>query len=402
MMDALKVLDKLDQVEIYYVPIYSADEHEIVAYEILGQIQDGEEILNVETFTYAHNVPLEIRSEIEQIVVRQAIEQVKDELENIHLYLPCNPNLLMNDIGENYLHLIQELVDESKLPMITLVMKEHLYEGDIKSLHHIVRYFKTFGIKFALSEVGPSSHLENILLLEPTTLKINISQLDYNKWGARNPVFSTLRSLAFKIGASLMIENIETSYQLQQGWKNGARYFKGEYLQSPQQAFIDRHTLKEKLRNDCEQFITAEKKQLLQKFEQIKNLEKEIYAGIEEIQPNSQNFNSLLKLAHRFEDFAFRLYICDGKGFQTTPNFIKRDGEWFEEDQVLGKNWSWRPYFLSNLIKLRNDLKGELSNNYIDIETSEQTRTFSMALKENEYLFIDISYEYLYEYNIVQ
>jgi EAL domain-containing protein (putative c-di-GMP-specific phosphodiesterase class I) len=401
-MDALKVLDEMDQIEIFYEPIYSADEHEIIAYEIIGQIQDENEYFKVEAFTYDKQVPIEIRIEIEHLLVKSAIEHVKSDLQAVQLYVPCNPNLLMHDIGEGTLALLQQLVGEEQLDRITLVLKEHLYEGDIKSLHHVVRYFKTYGITFALSDVGEASHLENILLLEPSVIKLNIKQLNYNKWGASNPVFSTLRSLTFKMGASLLIEGIETSYQLHQGWKHGVRYYKGEYLEKPKPNFIERTTLKERFQNDCEQFITTERKVLEQKYDRLKLLEKQILQAVDETKPSSQNFGTLQLLASKMEEYAFRIYICDAKGFQTTPNIIQREGVWHEDQCAFGKNWSWRPYFLLNLIKLRNDLKGELSRSYIDIETNELTRTFSLALKENEYLFVDISYSYLYEHNIVQ
>ena len=98
---------------------------------------------------------------------------------------------------------------------------------------------------------------------------------------------------------------------------------------------------------------------------------------------------------------AFRFYICDEEGFQISPNIVRKNGEWEVEKEALGKNWSWRPYFLMNIIKLKEDTKGELSNIYSDIKTGELTRTFSMALDDNEYLFVDISYDYLYEHNLL-
>lgn len=50
---------------------------------------------------------------------------------------------------------------------------------------------------------------------------------------------------------------------------------------------------------------------------------------------------------------------------------------------------------------MTKDNKGELSSVYSDIETGELTRTYSMAISNEEFLFIDIKYDYLYEYNIV-
>jgi hypothetical protein len=64
----------------------------------------------------------------------------------------------------------------------------------------------------------------------------------------------------------------------------------------------------------------------------------------------------------------------------------------------MGKNWSWRPYFLENIIKMRNERKGILSDLYSDIETGETIRTFSFPISSIDYLFIDISYQYLFEH----
>lgn len=402
MMDALKILDKIDQMEILYEPIYSADEHIVVGYEVIGQIHDEEQTYTVETFTYEEDVPIELRIEIEHLLLENAIAKASVENEWVQLYLPCNPNLLMYDIGEGTLALLQKHLEENQLQYITFVLKEHLFNGDIQALHHVVRYFKTYGISFALSDVSEASHLENILYLEPSVIKLNINQLNYNKWGASNPVFSTLRSLAFKIGASLLIEEIETNYQLHQSWKNGVRYYKGAYFDKPSPSFKNRYALKERFQNDCEQFISTERKVLEQKYEQIKLLEKQIFHAVEEVKPNSQSLPSLQSLATKLNEFAFRIYICDAKGFQITPNVMNQEGEWVLDESALGKNWSWRPYFLLNLIRLRNELKGDLTSSYVDIETNELTRTYSLALTNNEYLFIDISYAYLYKYNIVR
>ena len=400
-VDVLKVLDKLDQIEILYEPIYSADEHRIVAYEVIGQVEDESQKINIEQFTYTDEIPVEIRAEIEQLVVRQAIEAVKHELYEIDLYIPCNPNLLMIDFGESYFSLLKEMITEEQLARITLVMEEHKFTGDIQRLHHVTRYMKTYGIKIALQNVGSRSQLEHILILEPTVLKINVGQLNYNLWGAQNHVFSTLRALALKMGATLMIEQIATVYQLQHGWKNGARYYKGEYLERPQQSFIERDTLKERFQKDCEQFITTEKKVLEQKYDEMKRLEKTITTIVEQLQPTSTAENKLLLLAQALQPYAFRIYICNGEGFQTAPNIMWKNQQWHVQQEAKGKNWSWRPYFLLNIIKMRKELKGELSAMYSDIETRELTRTYSMALQNNEYLFVDIKYDYLYEHNIV-
>ena len=400
-MDVLNVLDKLDQVEIFFEPIYSADEHIIVAYEVSGRIAEGDSAIDITTFTYNEDIPEEIRAEVEQLVVRQAIIKVGEEMEHIDLYIPCNPSLLMLDFGESYFSLLKELVGEEKLSHITLVMNDYLFTTDLNQLHHLIKYIQTYGVKVALSNVGAHSQLDSLLLLEPSVLCIDVDQLSYNKWGNQNYVFTTLRTLAVKMGASLMVSKVDTIYQLQHGWKNGARYYKGAYLQKPAKDFASRDTLKPRFRDECKQFIATEKKLIKHKLEEIKLLERKIISSVETIIPTSEQADKLMELAKELQDYAFRLYICDGEGFQTTPNICRKENKWVIEKEALRKNWSWRPYFLENLLKMRQEQISDLSNAYSDIETGELTRTFSMALPNNEYLFIDISYDYLYEHNII-
>ncbi len=400
-MDVLNVLDKLDQVEIFFEPIYSADEHIIVAYEVSGRIAEGDSAIDITTFTYNEDIPEEIRAEVEQLVVRQAIIKVGEEMEHIDLYIPCNPSLLMLDFGESYFSLLKELVGEEKLSHITLVMNDYLFSTDLNQLHHLIKYIQTYGVKVALSNVGAHSQLDSLLLLEPSVLCIDVDQLSYNKWGNQNYVFTTLRTLAVKMGASLMVSKVDTIYQLQHGWKNGARYYKGAYLQKPAKDFASRDTLKPRFRDECKQFIATEKKLIKHKLEEIKLLERKIISSVETIIPTSEQADKLMALAKELQDYAFRLYICDGEGFQTTPNICRKENKWVIEKEALRKNWSWRPYFLENLLKMRQEQISDLSNAYSDIETGELTRTFSMALPNNEYLFIDISYDYLYEHNII-
>ena len=107
----------------------------------------------------------------------------------------------------------------------------------------------------------------------------------------------------------------------------------------------------------------------------------------------------LLTLSKDLNEIAFRMYICDEDGFQKSPNLIKKGSKWELQPEYIQKNWSWRPYFLENIVKMRNDKKGILSDLYNDIETGDSTRTFSYPLNESEYLFFDFSYDFLYQHD---
>ena len=51
------------------------------------------------------------------------------------------------------------------------------------------------------------------------------------------------------------------------------------------------------------------------------------------------------------------------------------------------KNWSWRPYFLENIMKMRFENKARLSDLYADIETGEMVRTFSSRLMMKTFIY---------------
>jgi len=112
------------------------------------------------------------------------------------------------------------------------------------------------------------------------------------------------------------------------------------------------------------------------------------------IQNNSE---LLLSLGKSLDGKAFRMYICDEDGFQKSPNLFKSGEKWILQPEYIDKNWSWRPYFLENIIRMRTGKKGILSDRYSDIETGEVIRTFSLPLNEMEFLFVDLSSAYLYQ-----
>ncbi|WP_243881356.1 EAL-associated domain-containing protein [Rummeliibacillus suwonensis] len=400
-MDVLDLLDRLDEIEILFEPIFSADEHVIVAYEVIGQLMKDDQHFNIVEFTYDETVPADIRAEVELIMIKKAIEISTDALQETNLYIPCNPNLLMMDFGEAYFKMLTDMVEESLLPHIYLEMPMQKFNGDLDQFRHPIYYIKTYGVKTVIADIGPDSNLDQILLLEPSVLKMEVSGLDYDAWGAQNHMFATIQSIAVKMGAAFMFDNIKTSYELHYAWKNGARYFKGSYLEKPSKQFIDRDILKMRFRSECQQFISTEKKILALKYEEMNNLQKNITSMVKQINPTSANVESLIKLAEGLEEYAFRLYICNDEGFQTSPNIVRLKNVWNIEEEAIGKNWSWRPYFLLNIIKLRNNSKGDLSSIYSDIQTGELTRTYSMALNDEEFLFVDITYSYLTKHNIV-
>ena len=399
-MDAIDILTNLDNLQAYFQPIFSADEHIVVAYEVSGKLLHDEKLINLNAFAYDEEVPEEYRVEVEQRILHIALGELVDQPKNFDIYLPCNANLLVLDYGEGFFDIIKQYIPEEELSRIVIVISEHNFKGDFHQLNNIVRYFKTYGIKIAINQLGSESHLDYIQMLAPNILKVNIEQLSYESWGAQNDLFTSLSSSARKIGANMLFEGIDTVHQLQFAWKNSGRYYQGKYLAEAGTGLIPRNQLKKSFKDRCRQFIETEKRILEENYKALKELQVNLEKKVQAIKSSSEEVEDLLKLAEELSEYSFRLYICDEEGFQISPNIVRIDSHWEVEEDAINKNWSWRPYFLKTIIKMRNDQSGVFSDIYSDIQTGEMIRTFSVPINENEYMFIDISYDYLFKKNI--
>ncbi|MEH7882965.1 EAL-associated domain-containing protein [Bacillus sp. JJ1609] len=398
-MDALDILTDLDNVIPYFQPIFNAEEHRIVGYEILGRYKSEKETISLGPFFLDENIPEEYRIEVDNTVLTKALEIASlSEKDDVMWFVNRDAELLMLDGGEQFLQLILSFKEKGIHPdQIVLEISDRKYGKENSHIEHLLSYYKSYGIKIAIDKVGnESNHLDRIADLEPEILKIDMSSLRSNSAGsAYLDVLHSLSILARKIGATLLFENIETTYQLQFAWKNGGRFYQGFYLQKPYEALVSRTILKEKLKKEIHGFILSEKKRLQSFFDLRSALNSKFQDLISRNKKIHNSSELLMSLGKSLDGKAFRMYICDEDGFQKSPNLYKAGEKWLLQPEYLDKNWSWRPYFLENIIRMRTGKKGILSDRYSDIETGEVIRTFSLPLNETEFLFVDLSSAYL-------
>jgi EAL domain-containing protein (putative c-di-GMP-specific phosphodiesterase class I) len=398
-MDALDILTDLENVIPYFQPIFSADEQRVIAYEVLGRYQSEGNIISLGSFFHDDSIPDEYKFEVDQLLVQKALERAFDLEDDVSIYLNRDADLLMYRHGEPFL---QELLAFEKrglnLKRIVLEISEGNYKGDFGQLDHLLQYYRTYGIKVAIASINSDTNFfERIGQLGPEIIKINLRALKSNATAASfTDVLFSISLLARKIGATLLFENIEMSYQLQFAWKNGGRYYQGFYLHPPAPEFIERELLKQRLKGKFHEFIAYEKRKLEAIYSAAEYFQNKVQDIL--IKNKKANYEELFtSLIKEMDQIAFRMYVCDEDGFQKSSNISKSESGWYSQKEYFEKNWSWRPYFLENIIKMRNERKGILSDLYSDIETGETIRTFSIPINGSDYLFIDITYQYLFE-----
>lgn len=399
-MDPLDVMTNLDKVLPYYQAIFSADEQKVIGYEVLGRIELEHEVKSLGPFFQDEGIPDEYRIEVDDLLVTRALDQFLQIQNEALIFINRDADLLMRDHGESFLSLLQEKQSLGmELNRIVLEITEHNFIGNLEQLHHLLTYYRTYGIKIAVDNIGKgSSNLDRIGLLSPDILKIDLQPLRSTaSLQSYDDVLYSISLLARKIGATLLYEDIEASFQLQYAWKNGGRYYQGYYLHKPDKEFIEKNVLKERLKDEFHQFIHAEKRKLHTLYTHSEKFHQRISSLLSKVMKQHEEFNAIIReVAVALDDCCFRIYICDEDGFQQSGNIIKKE-QWEFQPKYMLKNWSWRPYFLENMMKMRYDKKGFLSDLYTDIETGELIRTFSYPLNQNHYLFIDLPYSYLYE-----
>lgn len=398
-MDALDIITDLDHVIPYFQPIFSADEHRIIGYEIFGRYTGGEKVVSLGPFFQDSNIPDEYRLEVDNTVLTKALEQALLIEQDILLFVNRNAELLTHNDGESFLQLLLQF-QERGISLDRIVLEIAAEEPVYGEIEHLINYYRTYGIKIAIDKMGDeSSHLDRIGSLKPDIVKVDLLPLrSINPSPAYRDILYSLAILARKIGATLLFENIEMIYQLQFAWQHGGRYYQGFYLGKPDEQFLPRDLLKEKMKSEFHGFILYEKRRL----EAVFDISEKFQVKLQDLlskHRKTQDYEEMMNLlVKNFDNIAFRMYVCDEDGFQKTANMFKKDKEWVVQPDYFQKNWSWRPYFLENIFKMRHDKKGILSDLYRDIETGETIRTFSYPLNSQEYLFIDLSYEFLYQH----
>lgn len=400
-MDALDILTDLENVVPYFQAIFSADEHRVIGYEVFGRYLSKDGTISIGYFFEDKQIPEEYRLLVDNIVLKKALEQSVTLDDDVLLFINRNAQLLLHDEDESFLKILQEYETRGiRLNRVILEIAGVLEQGDLDHLDHLLNYYRTYGIKIAMDKIGSDQNgqLDRIGQLSPEIIKVDLKALRSTETSrAFQDVLFTLSMLARKIGATLLFENIEMVHQLQFAWKNGGRYYQGYYLQKPTENFVDRALLKVRLKKEIHEFITYEKKNLVSLLEMRDQFQSKLQSILAKNRKIEAYDDWLTLLSKEFHQIAFRLYVCDEDGFQKSANIFKENQIWILQKEYINKNWSWRPFFLENIIYMRKEQKGILSDLYSDIEIGELIRTFSYPINDQDFLFIDISYDYLYE-----
>ncbi len=127
-------------------------------------------------------------------------------------------------------------------------------------------------------------------------------------------------------------------------------------------------------------------------------LNQQLKTAMNQVKAGASYDETILTVAKVCDRLIFRAYICNEEGIQQSSNAEKDpQGTWVLHEEGRSKNWSWRPYFLENIVRMTIEKRGILSDLYTDIDRNERIRTYAYPISPSVYLFLDIPYDYLFE-----
>lgn len=85
----------------------------------------------------------------------------------------------------------------------------------------------------------------------------------------------------------------------------------------------------------------------------------------------------------------FRLFICDAAGVQMSSNVEMDEAGVRLLPEFRGRDWSFRPYFLENMLRISEYGRGIISRPYIDRRSHRKIRTFTKAMDDRRFIFVD-------------
>ncbi|WP_080875021.1 EAL domain-containing protein [Oceanobacillus timonensis] len=399
-MDPLDILIDLEQLLPYYKPIIRADKQLVSGYEVIAYFLDeNNKEQRLDWLFDDPSIPDEFRLEVNQYIHQKAIEKKLQDGFSGHLTLYYDAALFVRDNGEAFIHLLHSYQEQGlDLNNIILEIKDTCLPENTGQLNHIIKYLKTIGVKISIEMANPSGSLNQLAVLHPSFIKVDTSFLkDDLLPHLYKDVYFGVSMLSRKIGASLLFKGIRSYKQLNFAWQSGGEYYQGSYLTNPQQDFIEEDFCKNDLTEYFREFVTYEQQKAKAQYELLDT----VYGKIDELLSRTKRTNDdtwLLRLGEGCENFVFRIYICNSVGLQVSANVEKdEEGNWILMEEGMHKNWSWRPYFFENIMRMNMEKKGIISDLYTDIARSELIRTYAYPLSQERYIFFDIPYSYLIE-----
>jgi len=377
----------------FFQPVLAVDTGAIYGYEVLARRLTPRGSESLGWFFHEPSVSAESKLEVDRRVRRRAMELLKQSAGDTRLFLNIQPQWLYPFIDQRRKFVTLEYLEEFGIEphRVVIEISETEFGANLESLAALIERYREAGCGVAVDDVGRGfSNLERILALRPDFLKIDAQFVGRSaEEEVARCLLEALGRFAERSGLALVLEGIESASLFRLGLEVGARYYQGYFIAPPRPHLDATSGLAGAVRREVSEYVARELRQSARYWGVSASLEALLRSF--PLAPSDVE-GYVRRLLANLPEHCFRVYVCDGYGYQVTPNFARRgDGQWVVSRKYLGRNWSWRPYFLRAVALADHFGKGVVSEPYLDLETRLKVRTFCYRLGRDLYLFIDMT-----------
>jgi EAL domain-containing protein (putative c-di-GMP-specific phosphodiesterase class I) len=382
------------EVRPYFQPIISLQNQEIVGYETLGRrIRQGI-VESLGPFFKDASISEDMHLLIDRHLREHAIERLAAAGDKSLLFINLKPSWIYRTYNRSGALPTIELLRKYRMNPARIVIEitEEEFTGKLQELTQIIELYRQFGCTIAIDDVGSGfSNFDRIASLQPKILKIDLNILKKSATHAGyKALMRSFSILAAQMGASLLVEGVETKQELRSALQVGARYVQGYLFSEAEAELQKRDAFKDMLQAEMNLFSHDEFQRYSQLFTIQHSLDPLANASI--IIYDAEDADDVIERAiSTISDNCMRMYICREDGCQISSNYTRKDDAWSKDEHFRGVNWIWRPYFISNILMMNLQKQGILSQVYTDLDTSCQIQTYSCAIGDGYYLFLDLT-----------
>lgn len=381
------------EVRPFFQPIISLQSQEIIGYETLGRRIRESGVESLGPFFKDTDISEDMHLMIDRHLREQAIEHIASSSDESSLFINLKPSWIYRTYKRTGVLPTIELLKKYQINPVRIVIEitEEEFTGKLQELIWIVQRYREFGCTIAIDDVGSGfSNFDRIASLQPKILKIDLNILKksvvHDGYKALMQSFSIL---AAQMGASLLVEGVETKQELRTALQVGARYVQGFLFSKAEPELQRADAYKPMLEVETKLFGQEEFERYSRLFSVHQSLATLAHSSLG-ISTAEEADAVIEQTIDNVSENCLRIYICREDGYQVSSNYTRKDEGWRKDESYRRANWTWRPYFISNILMMNLQKQGILSQVYTDLDTSLQIQTYSCALGEGYYLFLDL------------
>jgi len=392
--------DMLDERDLFpwFQPILALDSRLVIGYEVLGRYRTDEGVASLGPFFTDAGADVREQIRVDRFIREQAIARLARTEEKPLLFLNVKPSWMDRAWqSEGRLHTLRMLERHGIDPdRVVIEITEDSYAGSIERLGEIVDIYRGAGCRIAIDDTGTGfNSADRIAGLGPDILKVDIHLM--KRSASHSGYLAVLRSysaLAEQIGASLLIEGVETEEDLQRAIQLGARYVQGYLFAAAgpdfqpadrYAAIVDNGLARHRLGVRRSEARWRETGEMLADCVR--------HARFDDGGPASgaDRYDRFVEgLLDRLPAACIRAYLCREDGEQLSSNYRRENGRWVRQPEFRGSNWSWRPYFVADILHPAVGMNANISRSYADLGTRKWIRTISASPAPGLIVLFDI------------